>query len=122
MRSFFFTRPACDNTSGENIQFCRLPISVGENRVIERAVYRIPVIISRMDCPTARILFENYARAAVDHFEAADKLSNLVGQHGEFEEQKEYAKQVHEKCSSARLALEEHWVQHGCREGIAAGL
>jgi hypothetical protein len=74
-----------------------------------------------MVCPTAKILFDNFASAAMEHFEATDKLSGLVGQHGQFEEQKEYTERAREKCSTARLALEQHWTQHSCREGIANG-
>jgi hypothetical protein len=75
-----------------------------------------------MVCPTAKVLFENYANAAMEHFEAADRLSTLVGQHGQFEEAKKYAERTREKCSTARLALTEHWTEHSCREGIANGL
>ena len=42
-----------------------------------------------MGCPAAQALFEDYAQAAMEHFEATDTLSNLVGQHGLFEERKE---------------------------------
>jgi hypothetical protein len=68
-----------------------------------------------MVCPAAQALFENYAKAAMEHFEATDKLSNLVGQHAQFEEQKEDVERAHEKCSAALLALEQHWAQHSCR-------
>jgi hypothetical protein len=54
-----------------------------------------------MVCPAAQALFEEYAKAAIKHFEAANKLSNLVGQHGLFEEQKEDVERAHEKCSAA---------------------
>ena len=74
------------------------------------------LLLSRMGCPAAQALFEDYAQAAMEHFEAVDKLSNLVGQHGPFAEQKEDAERTHEKCSAARLALEQHWAQHRCRE------
>ena len=69
-----------------------------------------------MGCPAAQDLFEDYAKATMEHFEAADTLSNLVGQHGLFEEQKEDVERAHEKCSVARLALEQHWAQYCCRE------
>ncbi len=72
------------------------------------------LLLSRMGCPAAQALFEDYAKAAMEHFEAADKLSNLVGQHGLFEEQKEDVERAHEKCSAARLALEQHRKQHSC--------
>jgi hypothetical protein len=75
-------------------------------------------IISVMVCPTAKILFESYARAAEEHFKATDTLCNLVGQHGQFEEQKEYTERMREKFNTARLALVQHWAQHSCREGI----
>ena len=69
-----------------------------------------------MGCPAAQALFEDYAQAAMEHFDATDKLSNLVGQHGPFEEQREYTQQALEKYSTARLALEKHWIEHSCRE------
>jgi hypothetical protein len=69
-----------------------------------------------MVCPAAQALFEDYAKAAMEHCEATDKLSNLVGRHGQFEQQKEDVERAHEKCSVARLALEQHWAQHSCRE------
>jgi hypothetical protein len=37
-----------------------------------------------MECPTAQAFFEKYSVAATEYFDAADKLSNLVGSHGEF--------------------------------------
>ena len=73
------------------------------------------LLLSRMGCPAAQALFEDYAQAAMQHFEATDKLANLVGQHGHFEVQKDDVERVHEKCSAARLALEKHWAQHNCR-------
>ena len=80
-----------------------------------------PVTIFRMICPAAKVLFENYANAAREQFEAADALATLVGQHGQFEEAKKRAEQAREKCGIARLALEQHWMEHSCREGIANG-
>jgi hypothetical protein len=71
-----------------------------------------------MECRAAQALFEDYAQAAMEHFEAADKLSNLVGQHGPFAEQKADVERAHEKCSAAQLALEQHWAQHSCRCAI----
>jgi hypothetical protein len=75
-----------------------------------------------MVCPTVNGLFENYARAAVELFESADQLATLVGQHGQFAEAKKYTEQTHKKCYTARLALEQHLVQHDCREAIVRGL
>ena len=80
-----------------------------------------PVTIFRMLCPTAKVLFENYANAAREQFEAADALATLVGKHGQFEEAKKHAEQAHEKCSAAHMALEKHWMEHSCRDGIANG-
>ena len=68
-----------------------------------------------MGCPAAQVLFEDYAKAAMKHFEATDKLSNLVGRREQFEEQKEYTERLRVECSAARLALEQHWTQHSCR-------
>jgi hypothetical protein len=69
-----------------------------------------------MGYPAAQALFEHYAQAAMEHFDATDKLSSLVRQHGPFEEQTVDVERAHEKCSAARLALEQHWAQHCCRE------
>ena len=80
-----------------------------------------PVTIFGMLCPTAKVLFENYANAAMEQFQAADALANLVGHCEQFKEAKKHAEQAHEKCNIARLALEEHRAQHGCREGMANG-
>jgi len=48
-------------------------------------------------------------------FDATDKLANLVGQHGPFEDERKYTEQVRGKCSAARSVLEQHWAQHTCR-------
>jgi hypothetical protein len=58
----------------------------------------------------------------MEHVQAAGKLATLVGQHGQFEEAKKYAERTREKCSIARLALEQHWTQHSCRGRIANAL
>jgi len=42
-----------------------------------------------MICPIATNLFEHYASAVMELFDATDKLANLVGQHGPFEDEKE---------------------------------
>ena len=74
-----------------------------------------------MVCPTAKILSENCANAAMEQFEAADTLATLVGQHGQFEEAKKHAEQAHAKCSTARLALDQHRAQHGCQRVLLTG-
>jgi hypothetical protein len=74
-----------------------------------------------VECATAKILFENYAKTAMENFDATDKLSGLVGRRGQFEEAKKYAEETREKCSAARRALEKHWMEHSCRECIANG-
>ncbi len=68
-----------------------------------------------MACPTATNLFDDYASAVMELFAAADRLASLVGQHGQFEEQRKYAEQVRKKCCAAHLALLQHWAQHSCR-------
>jgi hypothetical protein len=68
-----------------------------------------------MACPAAAALFEDYARATVDFFEATDKLGNAVGQHGQFAAEKRHAEHAGERCRVARLALQEHWNRHNCR-------
>jgi hypothetical protein len=45
-----------------------------------------------MACPAGEALFASYAKAAMEHFEATEKLSGLVGEHGPFNEQKKYQK------------------------------
>jgi glycerol dehydrogenase-like iron-containing ADH family enzyme len=72
-----------------------------------------------MVCPAAKILFENYASAAMEQFKAPDTLAALVGQHRQFEEARKHAEAAHEKCSIAHMALEKHWMEHSCRKGIA---
>jgi hypothetical protein len=66
-------------------------------------------------CQTANVLFEKYAKATIEYFEAADKLSNLTGQHADFLEAKKHATGTRADCRAARLALEQHWEEHGCR-------
>jgi len=68
-----------------------------------------------MACPAATILFDSYARAATEYFEATDDLSNLVGRHGRFEEQQKHTERLREKCSIAHLALKQHWKEHHCQ-------
>jgi hypothetical protein len=68
-----------------------------------------------MECPTATTLFDKYARAAVEYFEASDDLSNLVGHHDRFAEGKKFAEQTLQRCRTARLALEQHRAEHNCR-------
>jgi len=72
-----------------------------------------------MACPTATTLFDTYVRAATEYFEATDDLSNLVGRHGLFEEQKKHAERLRKKCSIAHLALKQHWKQHHCQNTSA---
>jgi hypothetical protein len=67
-----------------------------------------------MLCPVARALFEDYAKATTEYFETTDELSNLVGHPRRFEEQEEYVERVRKKCSSARIALEQHRAEHSC--------
>jgi hypothetical protein len=57
-----------------------------------------------MICPIDANLFEDYASAVMELFDATDRLANLVGQHGPFEDERKYAEQVRGKCSVARLA------------------
>jgi len=71
--------------------------------------------LAPVDCSIAINLFENLASATDEYFGATEKLANLVGQHGEFEKEKRHAEGTREKCRIARLALEQHWSEHGCR-------
>lgn len=68
-----------------------------------------------MACPTSTNLFNAYANAVMESFDATAKLANLVGQHGAFNEARDWTEHARGKCIAARLALEQHWVQHSCR-------
>jgi len=68
-----------------------------------------------MICPIDTNLFEDYASVLFEFLGSTERLANLVGQHGPFEDERKYAEQVRGKCSAARLALEQHWKQHTCR-------
>jgi hypothetical protein len=74
---------------------------------------------STMECPNAKLLFENYAETAVKYFEAVDKLPDLVGQHERFHESKKNSELALERCRPARRALELLWNEHNCRALIA---
>ena len=71
--------------------------------------------LSLVNCSIAINLFENLASATNEYFDATDKLANLVGQHEEFAKEKRHAESMREKCRAARLALDLHWSEHGCR-------
>lgn len=68
-----------------------------------------------MLCDIALALIETYSKAAVEHFEAAEKMAELVGKHCEFMEAKAIAEDKRVECRTARLALKKHWAEHGCR-------
>jgi hypothetical protein len=65
-------------------------------------------------CSTAETLFEHYIRATTEYFQAADKLSNLVGVHDQFVGAKRHTQQAGAKCRIARLAIEKHRLEHNC--------
>ncbi len=48
------------------------------------------------------------------YFEAADNLANVTGQ-PEFVEAEKVAEGKYAECQAARLALEQHRAEHGCR-------
>jgi hypothetical protein len=68
-----------------------------------------------MQCPIAAALFQKYSTATIKHFEATDKLVTLTGQHGEFGEAEKATRELYADCRKARLAMEHHWAEHGCR-------
>jgi hypothetical protein len=70
------------------------------------------------ECPTAQVLLENYFVAANEYFDAADKLSNCVGSHNEFEVAQQHAQQIHAQCGAALAALEKHRREHRCNIAI----
>ena len=74
-----------------------------------------------MVCAVAQSLLENYARAAMEHSEAIDRLSSFVGQHEQFEAEKQNVERAHEKCSAARVLLQQHCAQHNCRTPSMGG-
>jgi predicted metal-binding transcription factor (methanogenesis marker protein 9) len=59
-------------------------------------------------CPIADSLFEKFAEATHEHFEAADNLSMLVGQHEDFAEAKKVMDEKRSKSRAACRALEQH--------------
>jgi hypothetical protein len=67
-----------------------------------------------MECPTANALFDDYSSAAVEYFEAVDKLCRMVGSRAKFANAKTYANQMHMKCRTARSALDMHRAEHCC--------
>jgi hypothetical protein len=71
-----------------------------------------------MDCPTARYLLDEYARATAEYVEAANTLSCLAGSHEKFSDAQQLAEQTHGRCQFARLALKKHHAEHNC--GITA--
>jgi hypothetical protein len=68
-----------------------------------------------MACSAAAALFDDYARATIEFFEATDSLANVVGQHDRFVAEKVRVELAGERCRAAHLALQEHWRQHNCR-------
>jgi hypothetical protein len=68
-----------------------------------------------MSCRATFTLFEEYSKATVEFFAATDKLTAVVGQHDDFARFMAIAEDAHAKCRGTRLALEQHWKEHGCR-------
>jgi hypothetical protein len=71
--------------------------------------------MSDVPCPIADSLFEKFADATHEHFEATDNLSMLTGQPEAFVEAKKAADEKRSKSRAACRALEQHWKKHGCR-------
>lgn len=90
---------------------CRVP---GRN-------YTISAIISDVPCPIADSLFEKFAEATHEHFEATDNLSMLAGQFEAFAEAKKIVDEKRSKSRAACRALERHWKEHGCRSASKTG-
>ncbi len=53
----------------------------------------------------------------MEYVEVTDTLAGLVGQHEAFAKTKKQVKQMKAECRNARQALEQHWKEHGCRDG-----
>jgi hypothetical protein len=68
-----------------------------------------------MKCRISLTLFEAYSKAAEEYSSSADKLSGFVGSHEQFEKAKLYTEQLQNNCHTSRVALEKHWLDHGCR-------
>ncbi|MFZ0522918.1 MAG: hypothetical protein WAL95_17960 [Candidatus Acidiferrales bacterium] len=90
-----------------------LCIGVWHYRVPDRD-YTIPAMMSDVLCPIADSLFEKFAEATHEHFEATDNLSMLTGQHKGFAAAKKVADEKRSKARAARQALEQHWKKHRC--------
>ncbi len=73
-----------------------------------------------MECPAANALFEAFALAAVEYFDAVDKLTSFVGAHDQFVVANRYTKQASAKCRAARLTLEDHRADHKCGSAPSA--
>lgn len=71
-------------------------------------------MISDVPCPTADSLFDKFAEATHEHFEATDNLSMLTGQHEGFADAKKVVDEMRLKARAAREALEQHWKKHRC--------
>ena len=68
-----------------------------------------------MKCPTGQTLLEEFSLAAMEYFDAADHLANLLGSDDGSEVAKRYAQLLYSKCREEALsALEEHRLTHGC--------
>jgi hypothetical protein len=67
-----------------------------------------------MECDMADTLLDNYAKATLEYFDAAETILAFVGSHTQFQQARLRAKQKRGKCKTARLALEAHLEHHNC--------
>jgi hypothetical protein len=67
-----------------------------------------------MECPTANVLLDDYAKTTLEFYEAAETIFEFVGSDDQFEQARLRAKQKRGKCKTARLALEAHLEHHNC--------
>jgi hypothetical protein len=65
-------------------------------------------------CPTAEALFEDYAGAIAECFEAADKLCNVVALYDQVAVAKRQTEQACDRCEAARLKFQKHRAEHRC--------
>jgi hypothetical protein len=70
--------------------------------------------MTETECLTGRALYEEFARATREYFDAARNLYNFVGVHEQFAASERHAEEAFRKCHTAHLALEKHRAEHNC--------
>jgi hypothetical protein len=73
-----------------------------------------------MNCPIAEALFDEYAIATVEYFDAAEKLASLPVSPAQFKDVEFLVEEAAMKCRQTRLALQRHRLEHNCMDAIAS--